>query len=86
MIVNILLPLNLNKPFTYVVPKKFNISVGDFVEVPFLSKKYIGLVYSKNPKFKKNIKLKNVGRKISIPPLKAEVIKYDDFISLGSEL
>lgn len=76
MIVNVLLPLNLNKPFTYSVPKKFNVNVGDFVEVPFLTKKYIGLVFGENPKIEKNIKLKNIGRKILVPPLKPEVIKF----------
>ena len=80
MIVNVLLPLNLNKPFTYSVPKKFNVNVGDFVEVPFLTKKYIGLVFGENPKIEKNIKLKNIGRKILVPPLKPEVIKLSFII------
>ena len=70
MIVNVLLPLNLNKPFTYSVPKKFNVNVGDFVEVPFLTKKYIGLVFGENPKIYKEIpNIKKIQKNPKFPRL-----------------
>ena len=37
---------------------------------------YIGLVFGENPKIEKNIKLKNFGRNILVPPLNQAVIKF----------
>ena len=50
MIIDVLLPLNLSKCFSYKVPNGLTIKIGDFVEVPFLNKKYIGVVWNNKVK------------------------------------
>ena len=58
MIIDVLLPLNLSKCFSYKVPNGLTIKIGDFVEVPFLNKKYIGVVW--NSKVKLNEKIQEL--------------------------
>ena len=56
----VLLPKIFNYPFTYESNKRGN--VGDFVEVPFGTKKEIGVIWKNNHLEPKNIKIKNIKR------------------------
>ena len=57
----VLLPKVFNFPFTYnSIPE---IKIGDLVEVPFGSKKEIGVIWKNNYSEPKNIKFKNIKRK-----------------------
>ena len=56
----VLLPKIFNYPFTYESNKRGN--VGDFVEVPFGTKKEIGIIWKNNHLEPKNIKIKNIKR------------------------
>jgi len=56
----VLLPKIFNYPFTYESNKRGN--VGDFVEVPFGTKKEIGVIWKNNHSEPKNIKIKNIKR------------------------
>ena len=56
----VLLPKIFNYPFTYESNKRGN--VGDFVEVPFGTKKEIGIIWKNNRSEPKNIKIKNIKR------------------------
>ena len=58
----VLLPKVFNFPFTY--NSKLKTSIGDLVEIPFGSKKAIGVVWKNNYQEPKNIKLKEISRKI----------------------
>ncbi len=57
----VLLPKVFNFPFTYI--SKINIDVGDIVEVPFGSKKEIGVIWNNNYHEPKNIKIKEINKK-----------------------
>ena len=70
MIIDVLLPLNLSKCFSYKVPNGLAIKIGDFVEVPFLNKKYIGVVWNNKVKLNEKIKYKIIYKKLPIPSLK----------------
>ncbi len=74
MIVNVLVPLALNEPFSY--NSSFELEVGDFVSVPFGNKTMIGLVLEINVQVKDGIKLKDVVDIINIKPLQKELITF----------
>ena len=63
MIVNILIPLALNEPFSY--DSNFELKIGDVVVVPFGNKDFKGLVVDVNVKVSDGIKLKSVKEKIN---------------------
>ena len=80
MIVNVIIPLALNEPFSY--NSSFELEVGDFVRVPFGGKIFIGLVIETDIEIRYEIKLKDVKEKINIKPIKKELI---DFIKWTAE-
>ena len=58
----VLLPKVFNFPFTYY--SKVEVKVGDLVEVPFGTKKEIGVVWKNNYQEPQNIKIKNIEKKL----------------------
>ena len=62
MKVQVLLPKVFNFPFTYF--SKTKTKVGDLVEVPFGSKKELGVIWKNKYSEPKNIKIKNIIKKI----------------------
>ena len=58
----VLLPKVFNFPFTYY--SKVEVKVGDLVEVPFGTKKEIGVVWKSNYREPQNIKIKNIEKKL----------------------
>ena len=72
MIVNVLVPLALNEPFTY--NSDFELIVGDLVEVPVGNKKLIGMVWDVN--VDTNIGLKDVIKKIDITPINDKLKQF----------
>ena len=80
MEIPILLPNIFNHPFTYKTNLK--LKIGDFVEVPFGKKNIIGVVWDEfEKKSQKTFKIKSVIRKVNIPSLKIETIKFLDWFS-----
>jgi len=76
MKIPILLPNIFNHPFTYN-SSKLNLKLGDYVEVPFGKSKKIGIVWDEFEK-KKNKKylIKNIIRRLEIPPINLETINF----------
>ena len=69
----ILLPNIFNYPFTY--ESNLNLSVGDFVEVPFGTSKKIGVVWNEfEKKNEKNFKIKRIIKKLDIPKLNIKTL------------
>ena len=76
MKIPILLPNIFSHPFTYN-SSKLNLKLGDYVEVPFGKSKKIGIVWDEFEKNKnKQYLIKNVIRKLQIPPLNLETINF----------
>ena len=90
MIVNVIVPLALNEPFSYETD--YDLDIGDLVIVPFGNKDFIVLVIDINVKIKEGIELKKVKEVLDIPPLKQELIEFIkwtadyNLISLGNVL
>ena len=76
MKIPILLPNIFNHPFTYN-SSKLNLKLGDYVEVPFGKSKKIGIVWDEFEKNNnKKYLIKNIIRKLEIPPLNLETINF----------
>ena len=74
----VLLPKVFNFPFTY--NSKLKTSIGDLVEIPFGSKKVIGVVWKNNYQEPKNIKLKEISRKIGYS-IDANLVDFIEWFS-----
>ena len=74
----VLLPKVFNFPFTY--NSKLKTSIGDLVEIPFGSKKAIGVVWKNNYQEPKNIKLKEISRKIGYS-IDAKLVDFIEWFS-----
>ena len=76
MKIPILLPNIFDHPFTYK-SSGTNLKLGDYVEVPFGKSKKIGIVWDQFEKDKtKKYSIKNIIRKLEIPPLNLETINF----------
>jgi len=76
MKIPILLPNIFDHPFTYKSSGK-NLKFGDYVEVPFGKSKKIGIVWDEFEKNNnKKYLIKNIIRKLEIPPLNLETINF----------
>ena len=63
MKLQVLLPKVFNFTFTYFHDPKKNYKIGDIVEVPFGSKKEIGVIWTGNSTAGKKIKIKEIKKK-----------------------
>ncbi len=71
----ILLPNIFNYPFTY--ESEMELSVGEFVEVPFGKSKLAGVVWTEfENKTNKNFKIKKIIKKLDIPKLKKSTLDF----------
>ena len=80
MKVPILIPNIFNHPFTYDSDVK--LKEGDYVEVPFGKSKLTGVVWNEfEKKTNKNFAIKKVLRKLDVPSLKKNTIKFLNWFS-----
>jgi len=80
MKVPILIPNIFNHPFTYNSDLK--LKIGDYVVVPFGKSELTGVVWDDfEKKTNKNFKIKKVLRKLEIPSLKKNTIKFLNWFS-----
>ncbi len=79
MKVQVLLPKIFNFPFTYY--SKIKIKMGDLVEVPFGPKKVIGVVWKNNFEEPKNIKIKNITKKVGYS-INKDLIDFIEWFSV----
>ena len=80
MKVQVLLPKVFNFPFTYN-SNKFQIKVGDLVEVPFGSKKELGVIWKNTYTEPKKIKIKNINKKINNYSIDKKLVDFIEWFS-----
>ena len=82
MKVPVLLPKIFNFPLTYnnILQKK--LKPGDFIEVPFGSRKEIGVVWNDIQPTNKKIKIKNINSKILNFTISKKLIQFINWFSL----
>ena len=78
MKVQVLLPKIFNYPFTY--NSNGDHKIGSLVEIPFGSKKEIGVIWNNNYKEPENIKIRNIHKKIEYS-ISKELINFVEWFS-----
>src|SRR5579871_4517370 len=82
-IVDVLVPLALDRAYSYRVPRGLELKVGDVVCVPLGPREVVGVVWAENAKPDPRLhnRLKDVGEKLDVPSLKPELRALVDWVS-----
>src|SRR5580693_4002264 len=82
-IVDVLVPVALNQAYSYRVPRGMELKAGDVVCVPLGPREVIAVVWAENanPDPRLHNRLKNVGEKLDVPPLREELRSLVDWVA-----
>src|SRR5712671_3106883 len=82
-VVDVLVPVALNQAYSYRVPRGMDLKPGDVVCVPLGPREAVGVVWSENPNPDPRLhnRLKDVGEKLDVPPLKEELRSLVDWVA-----
>jgi primosomal protein N' (replication factor Y) (superfamily II helicase) len=82
-IVDVLVPVALDHPYSYRVPAEFDLAAGDLVRVPLGTRECTAVVWADNPTPNPRLdnRLKEVAGKLDLPPLKPELRKFIDWVA-----
>jgi primosomal protein N' (replication factor Y) (superfamily II helicase) len=82
-VVDVLVPVALNQTYSYRVPRGMELKAGDVVAVPLGPREVIGVVWAQNQKPDPRLhnRLKDVGEKLDVPPLKSELRALVDWVA-----
>src|SRR5579863_7537299 len=82
-VVDVLVPVALDRAYSYRVPRGLELKAGDVVCVPLGPREVVGVVWAENanPDPRLHNRLKYVGEKLDVPPLKAELRALIDWVS-----
>ena len=82
-VVDVLVPVALNQAYSYRVPRGMDLAPGDVVCVPLGPREVIAVVWAENnnPDPRLHNRLKDVGEKLDVPPLKDELRSLVDWVA-----
>ncbi len=82
-VVDVLVPVALDRAYSYRVPDELELALGDIVSVPLGAREATAVVWAENPKPNPRLdnRLKDVEEKLEIPPLKPELRSFVDWVS-----
>ena len=82
-VVDVLVPVALNQAYSYRVPRGMELAPGDVVCVPLGPREVIAVVWAENnhPDPRLHNRLKDVGEKLDVPPLRDELRKLVDWVA-----
>ncbi len=82
-VVDVLVPVALDQAYSYRVPAGQELAPGDVVTVPLGPRETLGVVWAENPKPNPRLhnRLKDIGDKLDVPPLKPELRSFVDWVS-----
>src|SRR3979411_130248 len=82
-IVDVLVPVALNQNYSYRVPRGMELKPGDVVCVPLGPREVVAVVWAENanPDPRLHNRLKDVGEKLDVPPLRDELRKLVDWVA-----
>ncbi|WP_249548709.1 primosomal protein N' [Anaplasma phagocytophilum] len=81
MIAEVLLPIPLDRSFYYLVQDEIQISVGDYVRVPFCNRVALGLVTDLKNSIESDLELKYIKDKLILPSMAPSFIKFIQWVS-----
>ena len=82
-VVDVLVPVALNQNYSYRVPRGMELKPGDVVCVPLGAREVVAVVWAENanPDPRLHNRLKDVGEKLDVPPLKEELRSLVDWVA-----
>src|SRR5947209_19237412 len=81
--VDVLVPVALDRAYSYRVPRGVELKAGDVVCVPLGPREVVGVVWAENTKPDPRLhnRLKDVGEKLDVPPLNGELRALIDWVA-----
>jgi primosomal protein N' (replication factor Y) (superfamily II helicase) len=82
-VVDVLVPVALDRAYSYRVPEELELAPGDVVSVPLGAREATAVVWAENlkPDIRLDNRLKDVDEKLDIPPLKPELRSFVDWVA-----
>src|SRR4030081_1556380 len=82
-VVDVLVPVALNQAYSYRVPRGMDLAPGDLVCVPLGPREVVAVVWAENanPDPRLHNRLKDIGEKLDVPPLKEELRSLVDWVA-----
>jgi primosomal protein N' (replication factor Y) len=82
-VVDVLVPVALDRAYSYRVPRGLELKTGDVVCVPLGPREVVGVVWAENarPDPRLHNRLKDVGEKLDVPSLKPELRALVDWVA-----
>src|SRR6201992_3596168 len=82
-VVDVLVPVALNQAYSYRAPRGMELRPGDVVCVPLGPRQVVAVVWAENanPDPRLHNRLKDVGEKLDVPPLKEELRALVDWVA-----
>src|ERR1700674_5799985 len=82
-VVDVLVPVALNQTYADRVPRGMDVAPGDVVCVPLGPREVVAVVWAENahPDPRLHNRLKDVGEKLDVPPLKEELRSLVDWVA-----
>ncbi len=82
-IVDVLIPVALDHPYSYRVPPDLDLVPGDLVRVPLGTRQCTAVVWAENaaPNPRLDNRLKDVAERLDVPPLRPELRQFVDWVS-----
>ena len=82
-VVDVLVPVALDRPYSYRVPDELALAPGDIVSVPLGAREATAVVWADNPKPNPRLdnRLKDVEEKLELPPLRPELRSFVDWVA-----
>ncbi len=82
-VVDVLVPVALDRAYSYRVPEALNLAAGDIVSVPLGAREATAVVWADNvkPNPRLDNRLKDVEEKLELPPLRPELRDFVDWVA-----
>jgi primosomal protein N' (replication factor Y) len=81
--VDVLLPVALDRAYSYRVPQHVSVAPGDLVRVPLGSREVTGAVWATDVQVEKRLhnRIKEIEHKLDLPPLKPELRSFIEWVA-----
>src|ERR1700734_3416980 len=82
-VVDVLVPVALDRAYSYLVPEELELAPGDIVCVPLGAREATAVVWADNPRPNPRLdnRLKNIEQKLELPPLRPELRSFVDWVA-----